>query len=220
MRIFNLVCLMLLLGHWNGCLQWLVPMMQNFPADSWVAINELQVMAHLPLQIPPPCLLPPPQMLYVFFTGAACLFLLLTCTYCCCLAYPNPRFSSLFPSVCFMGIRRQKFHCFFGFFHDLGLAAILGLTYLFRCHVLFSPTVLCYAPSPHWLVLTWCCAVIGQSFIHNQSSVVAVFLFLVLCVTTHLVTACFLIPHFLMVLSCPKCVKITVPPDSFRKAGV
>ena len=45
MRIFNLVCLMLLLGHWNGCLQWLVPMMQNFPQDSWVAINELQVMA-------------------------------------------------------------------------------------------------------------------------------------------------------------------------------
>ncbi len=43
MRIFNLVCLMLLLGHWNGCLQWLVPMMQNFPADSWIAINELQV---------------------------------------------------------------------------------------------------------------------------------------------------------------------------------
>ena len=43
MRIFNLVCLMLLLGHWNGCLQWLVPMLQDFPADSWVAINELQV---------------------------------------------------------------------------------------------------------------------------------------------------------------------------------
>ena len=48
MRIFNLVCLMLLLGHWNGCLQWLVPMMQNFPQDSWVAINELQVMALTP----------------------------------------------------------------------------------------------------------------------------------------------------------------------------
>ena len=39
---------MLLLGHWNGCLQWLVPMMQNFPQDSWVAINELQVMALTP----------------------------------------------------------------------------------------------------------------------------------------------------------------------------
>ena len=45
MRIFNLVALMLLLGHWNGCLQWLVPMMQDVPSDSWVAINELQVMA-------------------------------------------------------------------------------------------------------------------------------------------------------------------------------
>ena len=43
MGIFNLVCLMLLLGHWNGCLQWLVPNLQGFPADSWAAINELQV---------------------------------------------------------------------------------------------------------------------------------------------------------------------------------
>ncbi|KAK2186537.1 hypothetical protein NP493_197g04002 [Ridgeia piscesae] len=42
MRIFNLICLMLLLGHWNGCLQFLVPMLQDFPSNSWVAINELQ----------------------------------------------------------------------------------------------------------------------------------------------------------------------------------
>lgn len=51
MRIFNLVCLMLLLGHWNGCLQWLVPLLQDFPSDSWVAINELQVSScrtHIP----------------------------------------------------------------------------------------------------------------------------------------------------------------------------
>ncbi|KAI0208616.1 hypothetical protein LSAT2_006669 [Lamellibrachia satsuma] len=45
MRIFNLICLMLLLGHWNGCLQFLVPMLQDFPANSWVATNELQVHA-------------------------------------------------------------------------------------------------------------------------------------------------------------------------------
>jgi len=43
MRIFNLVCLILLLGHWNGCLQWLVPMLQEFPSNSWPAIEELEV---------------------------------------------------------------------------------------------------------------------------------------------------------------------------------
>ena len=44
MRIFNLICIMLLIGHWSGCLQFLVPMLQGFPSNSWVAINELQVM--------------------------------------------------------------------------------------------------------------------------------------------------------------------------------
>ena len=43
MRIFNLICIMLLIGHWSGCLQFLIPMLQGFPANSWVAINELQV---------------------------------------------------------------------------------------------------------------------------------------------------------------------------------
>ena len=43
MRIFNLICIMLLIGHWSGCLQFLVPMLQGFPNNSWVAINELQV---------------------------------------------------------------------------------------------------------------------------------------------------------------------------------
>ncbi|XP_041367918.1 potassium voltage-gated channel subfamily H member 7-like isoform X2 [Gigantopelta aegis] len=42
MRIFNLICLMFLLGHWNGCLQFLVPMLQDFPKDCWVSIEELQ----------------------------------------------------------------------------------------------------------------------------------------------------------------------------------
>jgi len=46
MRIFNLVCLILLLGHWNGCLQWLVPMLQEFPSNSWPAIEELEVIDH------------------------------------------------------------------------------------------------------------------------------------------------------------------------------
>lgn len=43
MRIFNLVSLMLLISHWNGCLQWFVPMLQDFPANSWVALEELLV---------------------------------------------------------------------------------------------------------------------------------------------------------------------------------
>ena len=43
MRIFNLICMMLLVGHWSGCLQFLVPMLQGFPRNSWVAINELEV---------------------------------------------------------------------------------------------------------------------------------------------------------------------------------
>lgn len=47
MRIFNLICIMLLIGHWSGCLQFLVPMLQGFPSNSWVAINELQVMQSL-----------------------------------------------------------------------------------------------------------------------------------------------------------------------------
>ena len=49
MRIFNLICMMLLVGHWSGCLQFLVPMMQGFPSDSWVTINELKV-----TRLPPP----------------------------------------------------------------------------------------------------------------------------------------------------------------------
>ncbi|CAG0918739.1 unnamed protein product [Notodromas monacha] len=42
MRIFNLISMMILIGHWSGCLQFLVPMLQGFPSNSWVAINELQ----------------------------------------------------------------------------------------------------------------------------------------------------------------------------------
>ncbi|XP_064474894.1 potassium/sodium hyperpolarization-activated cyclic nucleotide-gated channel 2-like [Ornithodoros turicata] len=42
MKIFNLICMMLLIGHWSGCLQFLVPMLQGFPSNSWVAINELE----------------------------------------------------------------------------------------------------------------------------------------------------------------------------------
>ena len=43
MRIFNLICLMLLCGHWNGCLQFLVPLIQEFPKDCWVSAMGLEV---------------------------------------------------------------------------------------------------------------------------------------------------------------------------------
>ena len=38
-----MVCIMGLVGHWSGCLQFIVPMLNDFPSDSWVAINRLQV---------------------------------------------------------------------------------------------------------------------------------------------------------------------------------
>ncbi|KAE8632115.1 hypothetical protein XENTR_v10001438 [Xenopus tropicalis] len=41
MRIFNLIAMMLLLCHWDGCLQFLVPMLQDFPTNCWVSINKM-----------------------------------------------------------------------------------------------------------------------------------------------------------------------------------
>ncbi|KAM6228948.1 potassium/sodium hyperpolarization-activated cyclic nucleotide-gated channel 3 isoform 2-T2 [Spheniscus humboldti] len=40
-RIFNLIGMMLLLCHWDGCLQFLVPMLQDFPEDCWVSMNHM-----------------------------------------------------------------------------------------------------------------------------------------------------------------------------------
>ena len=50
-NIFNLICIMSLVAHWSGCIQFLVPMLNGFPDDSWVAINELQV-ARRPFHFP------------------------------------------------------------------------------------------------------------------------------------------------------------------------
>jgi hypothetical protein len=62
MRIFNLICMMLLVGHWSGCLQFLVPMLQGFPPDCWVAINELKVPRPSPSSTNPlPALISVPQ---------------------------------------------------------------------------------------------------------------------------------------------------------------
>ena len=41
--IINFVFAMLLLAHWNACIQFLVPFIEGFPNTSWVTINHLQV---------------------------------------------------------------------------------------------------------------------------------------------------------------------------------
>ncbi|CAM9903993.1 unnamed protein product [Lampetra planeri] len=40
-RIVNLIAMMLLLCHWDGCLQFLVPMLQEFPHDCWISLNGM-----------------------------------------------------------------------------------------------------------------------------------------------------------------------------------
>ncbi|KAF6780150.1 hypothetical protein AHF37_00535 [Paragonimus kellicotti] len=40
--IFNLVLILLLLGHWNACLQFLIPVLNEYPVDSWVSKGKLQ----------------------------------------------------------------------------------------------------------------------------------------------------------------------------------
>ncbi|KAJ7382051.1 Potassium/sodium hyperpolarization-activated cyclic nucleotide-gated channel 3 [Desmophyllum pertusum] len=42
LRIGKLIGCMLLLSHWNGCVQFLVPYLLEFPDNSWVVINGLQ----------------------------------------------------------------------------------------------------------------------------------------------------------------------------------
>lgn len=44
-RIVNLIGMMLLLCHWDGCLTFMVPMLQDFPSDCWVAKNNMVVSA-------------------------------------------------------------------------------------------------------------------------------------------------------------------------------
>ncbi|XP_007542569.1 potassium/sodium hyperpolarization-activated cyclic nucleotide-gated channel 2-like [Poecilia latipinna] len=40
-RIVNLIGMMLLLCHWDGCLTFMVPMLQDFPPDCWVSKNNM-----------------------------------------------------------------------------------------------------------------------------------------------------------------------------------
>ena len=41
--MFKLILFMSLLAHWSGCLQFLIPAVEGFPPNSWVAVNELEV---------------------------------------------------------------------------------------------------------------------------------------------------------------------------------
>lgn len=45
LRILKLIGCMLLLSHWNGCVQFLIPYLLEFPDNSWVVINGLKVAA-------------------------------------------------------------------------------------------------------------------------------------------------------------------------------
>lgn len=57
-RIMNLIGMMLLLCHWDGCLQFLVPMLQDFPPDCWVTRNKMVVSGIFTSQTSPECVTP------------------------------------------------------------------------------------------------------------------------------------------------------------------
>ncbi|XP_070550143.1 potassium/sodium hyperpolarization-activated cyclic nucleotide-gated channel 2-like [Ptychodera flava] len=40
-RIINLVLVILMLTHWNGCIQFLIPFLMEFPSDSWLVRDDL-----------------------------------------------------------------------------------------------------------------------------------------------------------------------------------
>ena len=51
MRIFNLICIMLLIGHWSGCLQFLIPMLQGFPGSIFVHFHEIMFNANFSYRV-------------------------------------------------------------------------------------------------------------------------------------------------------------------------
>lgn len=42
-RILSLFMMIFLLCHWNGCIQYFVPMLEEFPSDCWVRKENLMV---------------------------------------------------------------------------------------------------------------------------------------------------------------------------------
>lgn len=47
-RILSLFMMIFLLCHWNGCIQYFVPMLEEFPTDCWVRKENLMVKATKP----------------------------------------------------------------------------------------------------------------------------------------------------------------------------
>lgn len=42
LRIMNLIFVMLLVAHWNGCIQFFFARAEGFPEESWVVLHDLQ----------------------------------------------------------------------------------------------------------------------------------------------------------------------------------
>ena len=42
-RYIKLICMMLMVAHWNGCLLFLVPLMQDLPQQCWVKMAGIEV---------------------------------------------------------------------------------------------------------------------------------------------------------------------------------
>ncbi len=42
-NIFNLVMVILVFSHWNGCVQYLIAYSEEFPQDSWAVHDGLNV---------------------------------------------------------------------------------------------------------------------------------------------------------------------------------
>ena len=51
LKIISQVGFIILMAHFNGLLQYTVPMLQSFPKDSWVSLNKLQVRINKPNDI-------------------------------------------------------------------------------------------------------------------------------------------------------------------------
>ena len=42
LRICNLILIMMLVAHWNGCIQFFIARAEGFPEESWVALHDLE----------------------------------------------------------------------------------------------------------------------------------------------------------------------------------
>ena len=42
-RVLSLFMMIFLLCHWNGCIQYFIPMLEEFPSDCWIRRENLMV---------------------------------------------------------------------------------------------------------------------------------------------------------------------------------